>query len=387
VTAAAAEPVAREPLSHLEDVCWTWGPLALHGIAAAGTERFADASRAFEIALQAAERVGAAEAIASLRVSYAYALARVGRLREAVALFDAASELVDLVPVVQAYAGAGNAHVRQLMGRLDESRRWSESTEPMARARGDWVALLLLWDVQGHRRVREGHFAEASDIFTRVEAATERLGIGEPCLIPWARHAITAHLGSGRPADARRVVEWLEHCAARLPCRWPRIVALTGRAALEELAGARDTADSLFQEALQLHEGLELPIQQLETMVLYGAFLRRTGQPMRARALLADAVELAEAIEALWLRDLAHAELAVAGGRRRRRREPEQLTPQERRVADLARTGLSNKEIAGQLWVSVSTVETHLQQVYAKLGLRSRRQLMTTADRSPPGSP
>jgi DNA-binding NarL/FixJ family response regulator len=108
---------------------------------------------------------------------------------------------------------------------------------------------------------------------------------------------------------------------------------------------------------------------------------------MRARPLLSEAVQLAESIEALWLRDLAHAELAVAGGRRRRRGEPEQLTPQEQRVAELARTGMSNKEIAQLLWVSVSTVETHLQQVYAKLGVRSRRQLMTNGDGSRPGTP
>jgi DNA-binding CsgD family transcriptional regulator len=48
---------------------------------------------------------------------------------------------------------------------------------------------------------------------------------------------------------------------------------------------------------------------------------------------------------------------------------------------------MSNKEIAQQLWVSVSTVETHLQQVYAKLGVRSRRQLMRNGDRSQPGTP
>ncbi len=389
-TAAAAEPVAREPLSHLEDVCWTWGPLTTYGIAATDTERFADADRVFRIALQAAERVGAAEAIASLRITYAYTLARMGRLADALGLIEAAAELFDLVPVVQAYAGAGSAHILQLMGRLEESQRWYDGIEPVVRERGEWVALLLLWDVQGQRRVREGRFGEASDLYARLEAAGERLGIGEPCLIPWARHAIIAHLGAGRAADASRVVAWLERCAGGLPCRWPRIAALTGRAALAELAGERDAADEQFQEALRLHEGLALAIQRLETLTQYGAFLRRTGQPMRARPVLADAVRLAETTGAEWLGEHAQAELAVAGGRRRRRQEPEQLTPQERRVAELAAAGLSNKEIARQLWVSVSTVESHLRQVYAKLGLRSRRQLMTSAEalkvqRSPGG--
>src|SRR6266699_2431462 len=121
-----------------------------------------------------------------------------GRLAESLVLFDATGELVDVVPVVQAYAGAGHAHLLQLMGRLDESQRWYDSIEPVARERGQWVALLLLWDVQGQRRVREGQFAEASDLYVRLEAAGERLGIGEPCLVPWARHAIIANAGAGR---------------------------------------------------------------------------------------------------------------------------------------------------------------------------------------------
>jgi len=72
-----------------------------------------------------------------------------------------------------------------------------------------------------------------------------------------------------------------------------------------------------------------------------------------------------------------HRELTSAGGRRRRREEPERLTSQEHRVAELAASGLTNKEIAQRLWLHVSTVESHLQQVYSKLGIRSRRQLMT----------
>ena len=376
-TAAAAEPVEKEPLSHLQDVSWTWGPLAIYGIAATDIERLEVADRVFRVALDAAESAGAAEAIASVRITHGLTLARMGRLPDALELIDAASDLFDLVPVAEAYAGAGRAHILQLMGRLDESRAWFDRTEPRARARGEWVALLLLWDVQGHRELREGRLEAALDWYARLEEATERLGIGEPCLVPWARHAISAYTAAGRPADALRVVEWLEHCSEGLPCRWPRIVALTGRAALEALGGARDSAEDHFIEALRLHQGLGLRIQEVETLLHYGTFLRRSGLLTRARQVLADAARLAQACGAHWLEGHAHAELVVAGGRRRRRKEPEHLTPQERRVAELAAGGLSNKEIANQLWLAVSTVESHLQQVYGKLGIASRRQLMT----------
>jgi len=177
--------------------------------------------------------------------------------------------------------------------------------------------------------------------------------------------------------DASRVLDWIERCAAALPCRWPRIAIATGRGALAEADGDRAMADGLFQEALQLHEGLELPIQKVETLHQYGAFLRRGGQPSRARSVLTDALRLAEDVGAQWLANHVHRELTSAGGRRRRREEPERLTSQEQRVAELAASGLTNKEIAQRLWLHVSTVESHLQQVYSKLGIRSRRQLMT----------
>jgi DNA-binding CsgD family transcriptional regulator len=212
----------------------------------------------------------------------------------------------------------------------------------------------------------------------KLEAESTRMGIGEPCLVPWARHAVLAHTGAGRLADASRVLEWLERCAAALPCRWPRIAIATGRAALAEIVGNRVMAEQLLQEALRLHEGLELPIQKVETLHHYGAFLRRSGQPSRARSVLAEALRVAEDVGAGWLANHVHRELASAGGRRRRREEPERLTSQEQRVAELAAGGLTNKEIAQRLWLHVSTVESHLQQVYSKLGIRSRRQLMTS---------
>ena len=66
----------------------------------------------------------------------------------------------------------------------------------------------------------------------------------------------------------------------------------------------------------------------------------------------------------------------MVGGRRRRRDEPEKLTAQELHVAKLAAEGKTNREIAARLHLSVSTIETHLEHIYPKLGISSRRQLM-----------
>jgi DNA-binding NarL/FixJ family response regulator len=127
-----------------------------------------------------------------------------------------------------------------------------------------------------------------------------------------------------------------------------------------------------------LHQQVELPVEYIETLLGYGSFLRRRGQVMQARPHLAQALELADKCEATWLADQAREELAIAGGRRHRAKEdPTQLTAQEQRVARLAAAGQSNKAIAAQLFLSTKTIEYHLAQVYTKLGITSRRQLMT----------
>jgi DNA-binding CsgD family transcriptional regulator len=210
-----------------------------------------------------------------------------------------------------------------------------------------------------------------------MEATTARVGLGEPCEVPWASHAIAAYVGCGREDDARRVVGWLEECAERLPCRWPRIAAATGRARLAEAGGDHRSADDLFQTAVKLHDETDLPAERLQTLLEYGKFLRRSGQLARARPMLAQALGMAEEAGAEWLVSQTREELRVAGGRRRRRHEnANRLTAQEQRVAELAASGATNPEIARQLYLSVSTIETHLGHIYAKLGVRSRRELM-----------
>jgi DNA-binding NarL/FixJ family response regulator len=77
------------------------------------------------------------------------------------------------------------------------------------------------------------------------------------------------------------------------------------------------------------------------------------------------------------LRARAAEELAAAHGRRRRRLEhPNHLTAQEVRVARLAAEGLTNRQIARELWLTEDTIESHLQRVYGKLGIGSRKELI-----------
>ena len=114
-----------------------------------------------------------------------------------------------------------------------------------------------------------------------------------------------------------------------------------------------------------------------EAYVDLGAAMRVDGQAVSAREILREGMELAHRCGATPLADRAEEELRAAGGRPRRRAGigADALTASERRVAELAAGGASNKEIAQSLFVTLRTVELHLSNAYGKLQIRSRREL------------
>ena len=353
-----------------------WGPVNSFAYSACLVERLPEADRAFTAARALLAGANAPEAIATLAIGHGYVLTRMGRLDEALAAVDVALPLVEIVPLMESFASVGSAYIHLYLGKLDDSARWCERVEATANARGESLALVFLWDVLGRRRLQEGFAAQACELYARLEATVARMGIGEPCLPPWARHAISAYLAAGRVSDAERIIGWLDQAAGRLPCRFPRIAAATGRAWLAESRGDSSAAEAHFRAALAWHDEVDLPLDHVETLLAYGAFVRRSGRRAAARPVLGQAVELADAASAAWLADLARGELRVAGGRQRKRASAQELTGQEQRVAGLGAAGASNGEIARQLHVSVSTVETHLERIYAKLGIHTRYELI-----------
>jgi DNA-binding CsgD family transcriptional regulator len=126
--------------------------------------------------------------------------------------------------------------------------------------------------------------------------------------------------------------------------------------------------------------GLTAPprLETTRALVELGAALRRSNRRAEARDPLQRAIDLALEGGAHALHQRARIELAATGARPRRQRlmsGPESLTPSERRIAELAATGQSNREIGQALFVTSKTVEYHLRNVYRKLGIESRREL------------
>jgi DNA-binding CsgD family transcriptional regulator len=116
-----------------------------------------------------------------------------------------------------------------------------------------------------------------------------------------------------------------------------------------------------------------------------GAALRRAGYRAESREILRPALDLAHRCGALALTERARTELVAASGRPRRLvlSGLDSLTPSERRIAQLAAAGLSNRDIAQNLFITARTVEGHLTHAYHKLAITSREQLLAAL--APPG--
>jgi DNA-binding CsgD family transcriptional regulator len=373
VAAAAAAEAELNPLNETVDPTWGWGPLGNYMFMSEFTEAYDEAGRVLEVAYRAAEQLGAPMAIGLLDSLRTNALIRRGQLNQALIHAAHAMTMVDLIPSLAGFAWVAQAGTVLELGRIDEAAAWCDRIEKLPQS-----LILRLWTqrMRGIIAGRRGQQQQASDLFLVAEAIANQAGLLEPCVVPWSRDAITAHVACGRLDDAERVVAWLEARSAGLPCRWPRATAVFGRAQLAEKAEDNALAESLYREALAIYAQIEQPLSEIRTMIYFGRFLRQVGKPLEARPYLNRAVDVATEAGAMWLAQQAMDELHAAGGRQRKHLGPDDLTPQERRVAKLAVDGLKVRQIAESLSLSPRTVETHLQKVYQKLNVSSQIELM-----------
>jgi len=140
---------------------------------------------------------------------------------------------------------------------------------------------------------------------------------------------------------------------------------------------ADDDAEELYQESIELLAKVPLAVELAWSRLLFGEWLRRRKRRSDARVQLRAAYESFASWGAVPFAERARVELLATGGTARRRSVETQLdlTPQERQVASMAASGLTNAEIATRLFVTTSTIEFHLSRVFRKLGITSRKQI------------
>jgi DNA-binding CsgD family transcriptional regulator len=230
----------------------------------------------------------------------------------------------------------------------------------------------------------KAHAAAAADDHEAVLHALEpvrviepRDGVDEPGFWPWQHLYGGALIGIGRLAEADRFLVDHEKLAADRKRRSSIARLARVRGQLEAAAGRADSAAAAFHHGLDQLGGLSLPFETAQLQLAYGQLLRRRGQRRAAAGLLEGARNRFAALGAPpWL-ERCDMELTGSGLAQPRRHgfDPARLTAQELAVARRAAAGMSNREIASEMWISPKTVQFHIGNVYSKLGVRSRVQL------------
>jgi DNA-binding CsgD family transcriptional regulator len=199
------------------------------------------------------------------------------------------------------------------------------------------------------------------------------LGGENPAVIPWRSAAALSLAELGRHEEARALA--VDEVRRARSFGAPRAIGIALRA--QALVGPpAETADGLAA-ALEVLERSPARLEHARVLVDLGAMFRAAGERRTAREPLLTGLALAARCGARALERRARTELAEIGVRPRttERSGEDSLTPSERRVADLAAAGGTNREIAQTLFVTEKTVETHLGRAFRKLNITSRRQL------------
>jgi len=287
--------------------------------------------------------------------------------------FETATSLAAEKDVVNEVTGIRLAATCDLLlagyrGRPAEAEPLFAATTEDAMARGEGLAVQMAnWSAAVLYNGR-GHYAEALAV---VEPMTEESY--SPLRIQWVLpELIEAAMRTGRADLARQALDRLSAMTAIEGSDWAKGLEARSRA----LVSGGQEAEQSYAEAVERLGRTKLRPDLGRAQLLYGEWLRRQHRRLDARHQLHAAYHLFAAIGADAFAERARGELLATGEKvRKRTADTHQLTAQEEHIVRLARDGRTNHEIGAELFISTRTVEWHLRQVFAKLGITSRREL------------
>jgi DNA-binding CsgD family transcriptional regulator len=237
----------------------------------------------------------------------------------------------------------------------------------------DQVHLVWFRLIRGRVRIETGSPQRGVEELLQVGETVRLVPFDNPSGVPWRSWAAEGLRLLDRNDEARALAEE-ELVLAR---RWgdPRAIGACLR--VLGLIRGGEAGIGLLREAVEVLAGSEARLEHARALVDLGAALRRANRRIEARERLREGVDLGQRVGAFGLAGRANEEIAATGARPRKVLQTglDALTASERRVAQLAADGMSNKEIAQTLFVTIKTVEVHLSRAYRKLEVGSRAQL------------
>lgn len=364
--AAAGSPL-RSPPSHLA------------GLYLMSVGRLEEAQRAFARALDRAEGEGEEYWRADTLLRLGVVAGLRGHLSDAERLVQEGLELAEQLDLrqIQSALLCGCGRVALWRGNPDDARALAHRGVELSRSTGDEVYILCNTALLGAVDLALGDQVAAARTLQPLVARLPAIG-RRPNTQFIAADAVDALAGAGRADEARDILPAVEP-RGRDPVA--AFLAARSRGHVAAATGDVEAAAGHFEVALAVlaQTPIELPLERARTLLALGAVLRRRKQRRAARHALDAAASVFDGIGSPLWAHRARAELARISGRGPGSRD---LTATEQRVAELVAQGLSNREVAAELVVTVRAVESTLTKVYAKLGLRSRTQL-TALLRSP----
>ena len=240
------------------------------------------------------------------------------------------------------------------------------------------IATAFWNDLEAHRAVGiallfEHDATGAVEPLKSVWDHTAREGVDDPGAFPVAGDLVEALVEAGDLEAAHAVTQRLASLSSRQKHPWGKATARRAAAMLRLVNRYDEEAAADLAGAAADYGRLGLEFDRARTLLFLGRLQRRFKKRSDARRSLEDAANAFDHAGSTGWAAEARSELARVSGRRSA--DDDELTASEMRVAELAASGLSNKEIASRLFVTVYTVEAHLSHAYAKLGVRSRAAL------------
>jgi len=256
-------------------------------------------------------------------------------------------------------------------GKLDDAEQALAPLDPEAGS--GFATAWGLRFARGRLRVAQGRVAEGLEDFLGLGVDLTRAIVTCPSYLPWRSAAALAELALGERESAERHAE--EELELARAFGAPRALGVAKHAAGVVAGGDRGAL--LLREAIEAFERGDARLDRARALADLGALLRRRNRRTEARELLRESLDAAHRSGAKLLSERADTELRATGARPRRvvLTGLDSLTASEGRIAELARQGLSNREIAQMLFITTRTVEGHLTSVFRKLRVDSRDEL------------
>jgi DNA-binding NarL/FixJ family response regulator len=324
--------------------------------------------------LATADERGEAGSYAFQRLHLCELALRAGAWDEATHLLDEWAQSAERDALLQRMYERCRALLAAGRGLAGDAERWAAEAIAHAEAIGSQWEWLEALRARGLAALLVGEPARAAEALRLVWEHTRREGVDEPGVFPVAPDLVEALAELGELDEALAVTARLSELAERQEHPWGLATAKRCAAVVRLAATAYDeAAASALAESAADYGRLGLRFDEARALLSLGRAQRRFRKWGAARDALTGAVAAFDELGSPGWADVARSELDRVGARRAA--PSGELTAAEQRAAEMAAAGLSNKEIASALYVTVHTVEVHLSRVYAKLGVRSRTQL------------